>query len=137
MRHVLPSAFLLVASQSMAEISCIAFPLSIVDAGAGVSAPLQQRMSALRSAINEEVGAARADSVDQCAVLPLGARPCGGPSEYLAFSRQVSDPQKLATLAQSYSDAQREWNQASGIAGTCEFLLPPKLVLADGLCKTE
>lgn len=49
-------------------------------------------------AINNEIGEAGAKHVSQCDVLPIGAKPCGGPRGFLIYSETESDESKLKKL---------------------------------------
>ena len=90
-----------------------------------------------RSEIDRLIGEARAGAVSQCALVPLGARPCGGPREYLAYSVAVTDPTALATLVQLYDRLDRERNEREGLVSTCEAMMPPELALEAGRCVTR
>jgi len=103
---------------------------------AGGTAQLRDQMQKLRAMIVEEIGVPRADDIAQCATLPLGSRPCGGPQEYLPYSRQVAKERRLHMLAGEYSALERQFNEQRGLVGACVVAPVPKLTLDQGVCRT-
>ena len=70
-----------------------------------------------------------------CRVLPLGSNPCGGPSEYLAYSSTVSNRELLEAKAYEYSFLEEEVNSKRAAAGTCHVLPEPHAVCIDQRCR--
>lgn len=70
-----------------------------------------------------------------CRVLPLGSNPCGGPSEYLAYSSTVSNRELLEAKAYEYSFLEEEVNRKRAVAGTCHVLQEPRAVCIDQRCR--
>jgi len=87
------------------------------------------------AAVVSEVGTPLADSIHQCAAIALGAKPCGGPSRYVVYSRQVSDEARLRMLAQRYTELEREWNAATDAISDCSLVVAPTVTLAGGQCR--
>lgn len=71
----------------------------------------------------------------ECRSLPLGARPCGGPDGYLAFSVIHASETELRALAQAYADERRKANSESGLVSTCLFQPDPGAVCKAGQCR--
>lgn len=69
-----------------------------------------------------------------CAVIGIGHRPCGGPSQYLVFSKLKTDEAKLIQLASQHRDAHRKLNQLLGLMSTCEFLPEPPVACVNQQC---
>jgi hypothetical protein len=74
------------------------------------------------------------DSDSDCELLGLGARPCGGPEEYLTYSSQSSNREQLLEWANQYNrDAQRI-NQKERRVGICVVAPKPALVCSNKVC---
>jgi hypothetical protein len=81
---------------------------------------------------------ARADgctSGGECRAAPVGDRPCGGPRTYLVYCARTTDSVALYRKLDELAEAERAHNQAQGLASTCEFRLPPRLVAGLGSCR--
>jgi hypothetical protein len=74
-------------------------------------------------------------SNDQCHSLPLGARPCGGPESYLAWSSARTPQAEIEALGEHYKEERRAANKASGAMSTCQFLMDPGAVCRAGTCQ--
>lgn len=72
--------------------------------------------------------------LSQCKALPLGSRPCGGPSEFLVYCAPSTDEKALEAKAKQVSEAEKAQNATSGTMGICTALTPPKLKLEKGQC---
>ncbi|WP_292038023.1 hypothetical protein [Massilia sp. UBA6681] len=71
----------------------------------------------------------------QCRTLPLGARACGGPEAYLAYSTAKGSEAQLRSLAERYQAERRAANKASGMMSTCQFMPDPGAVCQAGRCQ--
>lgn len=96
---------------------------------------LSERLTTLDRAIREEVGIARADSFDQCQLLAVGKRACGGPEFYMVYSTVSSDAAKLQALANEYTELRVQQIAQTGEMSTCEILPKPGVMLEGGICK--
>lgn len=81
------------------------------------------------------VGPAACTSDAQCRTLPVGAKACGGPAGYLAWSAQGTDAQKLAALAARQSEVQRREIEASGLRSNCAIAVDPGAACVAGRCE--
>lgn len=95
---------------------------------------LQDSLQEVRAEIDSVIGNAQANTLSQCRLLPLGSRPCGGPSSYVAYSTAVTDSSALAELAGIYRSLMERRNEETGAFSTCEMLSPPDLALEGGRC---
>ena len=104
-------------------------PEKTVRAG-GELQPVDPALGAQRDALMEEIqariGGAVCSEVNQCRVLPVGHKPCGGPSHYLVYSTQGVDEARLKTLAEQHTAAARA-AERPGMVSTCEVVEPPQL----------
>ena len=97
-------------------------------------AAFERQLDALRVEIDEEIGEAEASDVAACRTLPLGAKPCGGPWEFLVYSVEASDSTRLAELAAEYDSLDAERNRACELVSDCMMLMPPDVALDGGRC---
>jgi hypothetical protein len=90
-------------------------------ASASAAAAAQARVSSL-------IGDAACDSQSQCRTVGIGARPCGGPESWLAWSTKGTDARALQDAVQAQAQAAREANQRSGLASDCRVRPEPTAV---------
>ena len=74
-----------------------------------------------------------ADSTD-CRCIGLGAKPCGGPWEYLIYSVSSVDTVALAQEVASYNDFNAVLNQRYGWVSDCSIARKPTPGCKDGKC---
>ncbi len=79
--------------------------------------------------------AAACTSDQQCKAVALGAKPCGGPEAYMAYSTAQSSPDKVKALAERYRKEREQENKASGLASDCSFLMDPGAQCRAGQCQ--
>ena len=109
---------------------------------AGTAAPQAAQPTAPAAAgaatlgqIRALIGNAECSSDNQCQVLPVGARPCGGPSSYLAWSSAKTDAAQLQALAERHKAEQQADNERSGRISTCIAIAPPAVACRAGTCQ--
>ena len=81
------------------------------------------------------IGKAACTSDKQCQVLPVGARPCGGPASYLAWSSAATSGADLQALADRYRSEQQAGNARSGMVSDCRAIAPPAAACRAGACQ--
>jgi hypothetical protein len=60
-----------------------------------------------------------------CTALPLGAKPCGGPWEYVSYCPTSSDAERLRGMAAELARVERAYNERYGVASTCDVAVAP------------
>ena len=98
------------------------------------AAPAGSGSAALLAQIQAEVGDAACDGAQQCRTIAIGAKPCGGPDGYLAWSVKRSDEQRLRALALRHAAARKDENQQSGISSTCVIETNPGASCQRAVC---
>lgn len=98
-------------------------------------APVAAAGSDTLGQIRSLIGSAECSSDNQCQVLPVGARPCGGPSSYLAWSSAKTDTARLQALAERHKAEQQADNMATGRISTCIAIAPPAVACRAGTCQ--
>jgi hypothetical protein len=76
-------------------------------------------------------------SADQCRTAPVGSRACGGPRYYLVYCARTTDSAALFRKLDAVADAEQAYNVRYKIASTCEFRMPPTVVLTGGMCAAQ
>lgn len=96
----------------------------------------EEALIRLRAEIMEMVGDASCRNVVNCRVVGLGARPCGGPDEYVAYSiwRTMSD--EFRNLVSEYNLIAEDVVHGSETAGTCVMLEEPAADCVNDHCVT-
>lgn len=61
----------------------------------------------------------------QCKVLAVGSRPCGGPEQYLPYSVLQTDSKLLAITNDRYRKIKQEQQLRLGLLGSCQRLTEP------------
>jgi hypothetical protein len=87
----------------------------------------------LRRQITALIGEAPCNNLVNCRILGLGARPCGGPEEYVAYSTWMRRDQ-IQIRAQEYNFLREELLSREAVAGTCEALPEPRAACVSGRC---
>jgi hypothetical protein len=85
--------------------------------------------------IHALVGKAECSSDSQCQVLPIGAKACGGPAGYLAFSNADTSAAEVQALAQRYHAEQQASNQRSGMISNCRVVPTPAAACRANTCQ--
>lgn len=99
--------------------------LAVEPATTTASAP--ERAGPLES-ITTLIGDAECDNQGQCRALAIGAKPCGGPSSYLAWSSKVTDPSALRAAVVADAKTKRQENSDRGLASDCRVSPEPTAV---------
>ncbi len=104
-----------------------------VPAGAGKrAAPAQDDALA---AIHQLIGSAACSDSSQCHSLAIGARACGGPEYYLAWSSAHTAGDQLRALGERYKAERQAGNAASGRVSDCRYAIDPGAVCVAGACR--
>lgn len=69
-----------------------------------------------------------------CAVVGLGAKPCGGPWEHLVYCRATTDEPALRAAVARVDTAERRFNERYGVASTCDVTREATPALQGGSC---
>lgn len=83
------------------------------------------------------IGPAACSSDAQCRTVPVGAKACGGPSAYLAWSTSGTDAQQLKELAGRQSAAEKREVAASGMLSNCAMVMDPGAACVAGHCQLQ
>jgi hypothetical protein len=81
--------------------------------------------AAATDSVEALIGDAACDSDAQCGTVGVGAKACGGPQAYLAWSSKRTDGAALQHAAERQAGAARAAAQASGIMSNCMVTKDP------------
>ena len=84
--------------------------------------------ASLHAPIAALIGDAPCDLQSQCHTIGIGAKPCGGPSAYLAWSDKKTNQAALEAAVQAQAQAQIAENKASDLASDCMVTPMPTAV---------
>lgn len=115
---------------SLAVVVCMGAACAAEPPTAPAPAPSPALASTLPSArpiasIDGLIGDAACDSTAQCHSIGLGAKPCGGPAGYRAWSSKRTDEKALRLLVEREAQTQREAQQRLGMSSNCQFSPDP------------
>lgn len=79
----------------------------------------------LAERIDTLIGDAACDSSSQCRTIAIGARACGGPDSYRAWSTRRTDQKELSTAVQQHAERRRAENVANRMASICVMATDP------------
>ena len=127
-------------STTSALLRAVCASLLLLTASACGSAPTQDDASpapgnaGLLAQIQAEVGPAACDSTQQCQTIAIGAKACGGPERYLAWSSKDNDGKKLKALPQNKKKTSHKQQKADGMMSTCSIVTDPGATCEAGRC---
>lgn len=91
----------------------------------------------MRRQIDALVDDAAGASIADCRYAGLGAKPCGGPWEYIVYSASSTDSTALAERLTAYGAFEAEMNERYGYVSDCSVPNIPVLTYTDGRCGAE
>jgi hypothetical protein len=92
------------------------------------ASPAATRTDETLAAIHALVGDAACDSDAVCRSMAIGAKACGGPEGYFAWSTQRSDASALAAAVAAYGRARAQNLPPGRSVSNCQFVADPGAV---------
>ena len=83
------------------------------------------------------IGPANCSADTQCRTVPIGAKACGGPAGYWAWSSQGTDAEAVKALAARQSEAHKREVEASGMRSNCAMTTDPGAACVAGRCQLQ
>lgn len=118
-----------------ALLACAALASCAQTPRASAPAASEPESARLARELRSAIGSATCSADAQCRTVAVGAKACGGPAGYLAWSSQNTDAEKVQALAAKQADAQRREVEASGLRSNCAFVADPGAVCTAGRCE--
>lgn len=129
----------LIPSRALAHLAGLALLLASSacrsDAPQVPSPGAAQGSAPLLARIEAERGDAACDSDAQCHTIGVGAKACGGPERYLAWSSKNNDGTRLRALVAEHAAARRAEDAKAGMMSTCSVVPDPGVTCAAGHCQ--
>lgn len=111
--------------------------LLILTACAGARSPApapEEPLAALWQQIKSTNANLSCDSDSQCHSLGIGAKACGGPENYLAWSSKNSDGTQLKALVAQHAATRRADDLRQGMMSTCSVVSDPGASCRASVC---
>ncbi len=89
------------------------------------AAPLA--VTARHARIGDLIGEARCESHAQCRTIGVGAKPCGGPATYWAWSTRDTDEKALRQAVEEDARLAREEIAREGLMSNCAIVPEPQV----------
>ncbi|MES2757495.1 MAG: hypothetical protein V4693_08990 [Pseudomonadota bacterium] len=103
-------------------------------ADAANTAPKAATADGLMAAIQAAVGDAACDGPQHCRSIAVGAKPCGGPDGFLAWSSKRTDEKTLRSLVEQHAALRKQENLRNEMSSTCEIETNPGVVCQAARC---
>lgn len=111
-------------------------PITAVPA-AQRSAPPAEDTASLLVQIRNTIGSPSCTVSAECKTVAVGARACGGPDGYLAYSTSITASNAIEALAARHAERKRAAISASGVVSTCDVIPDPGAVCDQGVCRVR
>ncbi|RAJ93614.1 hypothetical protein [Aliidiomarina maris] len=97
----------------------------------------EQEHAELQQTLREYLQRTRADNENQCAMLPYGHKPCGGPETYMVYSQKDmsdSDIEQLEQRVARYNQLDAFIKTTRGVMSNCQVTPEPEIRFENGRC---
>jgi hypothetical protein len=94
-------------------------------------------LAELRGEIVRLIGEAPCANLVHCRALAMGWKPCGGPSEYLAYGTVGGKGDIIEAKAMEYSILYEDVQRTSQQVGVCTVLPTPRVNCVDNRCRVD
>lgn len=74
------------------------------------------------------------DTSNQCQVIAIGSRACGGPSQYAIFSDKHVDSEQAKALASNITVAEKIFNEKNQMISICQHINKPAVQCVSNVC---
>src|SRR5215831_3785291 len=98
--------------------------------------PDGDELRAMEAKIDKRIGAARCEENAECRAAPFGAKPCGGPWSYKAYSTRNTDVAALLREIETYRSRNAELNRKNRLGSDCRLVEAPAVRCQEGRCST-
>lgn len=81
-----------------------------------------------------EIKANNCQKVSGCALVGIGAKPCGGPDSYAVYSKNSSNIESIKQLAHQYQQQMEQYYKDNSIMGICVVTPKPGVACQNNQC---
>ena len=107
-------------------------------ANAEAKAPSTEKLIGQRTRLNDDVlrlsQPAKCKVDGDCAVLPMGVKPCGGPWKYVLYAKKNSKLAKLKARLADYNKLDQQINESQQTMSDCSMTVQPQLKCEHSMC---
>lgn len=96
-----------------------------------------QKLAQMGKEIQEFAKNKACSNGDDCRTMPMGAKACGGPTNYIIYALSKTDEKVLTEKVKQYTDFQKELNIKYNRSSDCLFLSPPTVDCLNGVCASK
>ncbi len=126
---------LLLSCAGCATVDTIPAPKTPVAAKASV--PTNEDAASLLVQIRNTIGSPACTASTECKTVAVGARACGGPDGYLAYSTSTTPTATIEALAARHAKRKRAAVSASGMVSTCNIVTDPGAICDQSVCRVR
>ena len=129
---------LLVLSAALAGAGCNAFVDDDRDLGTfGSFEVYQQARQVAEADLDRLIGDAEASGLSACRTVPVGAKACGGPTDYAVYSAEASEAAAIVQTAEEITRMDEQANREFGLGSDCAVTPEPTVVWVGGQCRAQ
>jgi len=111
--------------------------------GSNVAAEeMASKKESVYAIMNQLIGMASCESNAECASMPVGNATCGGPADYMVYSKSIgldaiSELKKLSDQSKELDIAMAKLDreQGNGVLGICMFNSPTEVACVENMCQ--
>lgn len=97
----------------------------------------QRRLANLQTSIDSLIADKSCNGAGDCASMPFGDKPCGGPRSHLIYAPSNVDVAELTRLVEEYNQLDKEINILTKALSDCAIVGPPTLGCSDDVCAAQ
>lgn len=98
---------------------------------------LEQLKKEIEATVETMNGSSACGEDSPCVAIAFGAKPCGGPWEYLIVPSSVDYLGPLMEKVSGYNELEKEINEQFGLSSDCMFVEEPEVICKDGKCQAK
>ena len=83
------------------------------------------------------IGDAEASGLAACQTVPVGAKACGGPTDYAVYSAEASEAAAIVQTAEEITRMDEQANREFGLGSDCAVTPEPTVVWVGGQCRAQ
>ena len=121
------------AKRGTMSIAVLLLALALVSCAADEESD-KERLAEMKQEILHMVGIPVCTGEQSCRFVAFGAKPCGGPWEYLIYSVDNVEEALLLRKVREYNEFEEELNAKYGYVSDCTVPNTPLLGCEDGRC---
>ncbi len=90
----------------------------------------REKLSAMIKEIESEIGKEKCTDETLWRISPIGSKPCGGPSSFIAYPVKIEN--EILLKIKNFTDAQSAFNKKYGLVSDCAVVPAPSGIRCEG-----